>query len=43
MSNPEDEALLMDQEFRKIIARAIFDGLEDYYSAVRERYQKNSD
>ncbi len=43
MSNPEDEALLMDQEYRKKIARAIFDGLEDYYSAVCERYQKNSD
>lgn len=43
MSNPENEALLMDQEFRKKIAQAIFDGLEDYYGAVRERYQKNKD
>jgi N-acetylmuramoyl-L-alanine amidase len=43
MSNPEDEALLMDQEFRKKIAQAIFNGLEDYYSAVRKRYQEHGD
>jgi N-acetylmuramoyl-L-alanine amidase len=40
MSNPEDEELLIDQEFRKKIARAIFDGLEEYFGEMRDHYLK---
>jgi N-acetylmuramoyl-L-alanine amidase len=38
MSHPADEALLLDDEFRKKIARATFEGLEEYFGEMRNHY-----
>jgi len=37
MSNPNDEARLLDPEYQRQQARAIADGLEDFLSQVREQ------
>jgi N-acetylmuramoyl-L-alanine amidase len=42
MSHPEDEALLINQAFREKIARAIFEGIEEYFGQMRDRYRSGT-
>lgn len=42
MSHPEDEALLLNAEFRRKIAQKIKQGLDDYYSRWRDFYLKKA-
>ncbi|MCX7766048.1 MAG: N-acetylmuramoyl-L-alanine amidase, partial [Candidatus Sumerlaeia bacterium] len=42
MSHPEDEALLLNPEFRRKIAQKIRQGLEDYYGKWRDFYLKKT-
>ncbi len=40
LSNPEEEALLLDPAFRKKMAQEIFEGLEEFYDSRREKFLK---